>query len=124
MDIHVYAVYGDNHKKGGKEIMVGLTRQDKNSGLLVKHYPNFVRWKGASLREAWLDFEGYYLKVDGELEDEGTMEQLYLFLSSSDIALAIAGWIKAILSEGSEWAKFCLGSELSSVGLKIKVLEK
>lgn len=102
--------------------MVELTKQDKNSGLLVKHRPNFVRWKSAGLREASLDSEGYYLKVDGTSEDE-RVEQLYLFLSSSDVASVIAGWAKFILDKGSEWARFCLESELGSVGLKIEEVE-
>jgi len=98
--------------------MVELTKQDKCSGLLVKHKPSYIRWRDAGLREASLDIEGYYLKVDGTSEDRN-LEQLYLYLSSSDVAVVIASWLKAILEKGSEWAKFNLKEELQSRGLKL-----
>lgn len=98
------------------------TRQDRVSGLLVKHHPHFVRWKSAGLREASLDFEGYYLKVDGESESE-KIEQLYLHLTSMDVAMVIVSWAKEILENGSKWAKFNLEIELAESGLKIEVIK-
>lgn len=64
------------------------------------------------MREASLDIEGYYLKVDGEVENK-EVEQLYLHLTASDVAVVVASWMKEILKNGSSWAKFNLKSELT-----------
>ena len=89
---------------------------EMESGLLVKHIknnkPDFVRWKDAGLREASIDEEGFFIKVDGTIADGKRMEQLYLYLNIHNVTDVISGWKKAIRENGSELANFLLDEAL------------
>lgn len=102
-----------------------MTESRLTTGLLVKHYgggtAKFIRWLTASLREAGLDGEGYYLKVDGMEEISGKAEQLYLFLNESDVADVISQWKKIVDERGSRYAKFCLENELPDPMKKLNI---
>ncbi len=69
------------------------------------------------LREAGFDYEGFYLKVDGD-EETGKEEQLYLHLQESQVVDVIEGWIREITNNGSDYGKWLLNDVLSQVETK------
>lgn len=94
-----------------------MTEERFQTGLLLKRGPRVghVRWQSASLREAGIDSEGYYLKVDG-CNEEGETDQLYLMLSEVDVTLVIAQWKKIVEEQGSPFARYHLRSALKEAG--------
>lgn len=94
-----------------------MAKENKESGLLLKHsgihgYEN-IRMRSLGLREASKDSEGYYIKADGENED-GNLDQIYLYLRGSDVVDVIQGWINSIRENGTDFEKWLLHDALQS----------
>jgi len=65
------------------------------TGALFKFKPAAHRWNHATLRDASRGYEGFYLKIDGHNQNR-PVEQVYIYLSSSDVAEVIYGWVRAL----------------------------
>jgi len=87
--------------------MVEELIEKNQSGILLKHKPDFIRWKTASLREAGKDSDGYYLKIDG-LNENGETEQLYVMFLGMDVVDVILQWKKIVEEQGGDYEKWKL----------------